>query len=66
MRGRLRRGEVEVQEGSAGVVRSVEADVGGSQLYRLILHFLIYNFVQGQECLYKLAIAELHAVVQTI
>lgn len=55
-----------MQEGSAGVVRSVEADVGGSQLYRLILHFLIYNFVQGQECLYKLAIAELHAVVQTI
>ena len=55
-----------MQEGSAGVVRSVEADVGGSQLYRLIIQFLIYTFVQGHECLCKLAIAKLHAVVQTI
>lgn len=39
---------------------------GGSQLYQLIIQFLIYTFVQGHECLYKLAIAELHAVVQTI
>ena len=37
---------------------------GGSQLHRLRIHFSTYNFVQVHECLYKLAIAELHTLVQ--
>jgi len=49
LRGRLRRGEVEVQEGSAGVVRSVVADAGD-------LNLIGYAFISRHTTFFRFTI----------